>query len=105
MQRNLYFLDKTLFAKGYERIVHGGRGDYVELRQDQIVVNLISKFGHHLPEKISDEDFFYYWLIPAGRSEKIYWQCRQVHYADYKIGYYYIHPDLLTKFTDNKELF
>ena len=27
IERNLYFKDGTLFADGYERIVHGGRGD------------------------------------------------------------------------------
>ena len=104
MNRNLYFKDGTLFANGYERVVHGGRGDYVELTKDQIIVNLQSRFGHKLPDTITDEEFFYYWLIPEGREEKIYWQCNQVHYADYKIGYYYISPKLLIPF-DNVELF
>ena len=54
--------------------------------------------------ELSDEEFFYYWLDPAGRDEKIYWQCKQVHYADYKRDFYYISPDLLIPF-DTKELF
>jgi len=104
IQRNLYFKDGTQFSIGYNRVVHGGRGDYVELEKDQIIINLHSKFGHKLPDQISDEDFFYYWLIPEGREEKVYWQCKQVDYADYRIGLYYIDPKLLQKF-DNKELF
>jgi len=105
MIRNLYFLDGTLFADGFERIVHGGRGDYVELTQDQIKVPLVSKFGHILPNQISNESFYYYWLIPIGREEKVYWQCNIVRYADYKIGFYYISPKLLKKFHLNAELF
>lgn len=105
MNRNLYFKDGTLFANGYERVVHGGRGDYVELLKTNIEVHLVSKFGHILPFEITNEDFYYYWLVPVGREEKIYWQCKTVSYADYKIGYYYISPKLLLKFDECKELF
>jgi len=103
--RNLYFKkDGSFFATGYERVVHGGRGDYVELQRDQIAVPLISHFKQELPNELSDEEFFYYWLEPIGRDEKVYWQCKQVHYADYKRDFYYISPDLLIPF-DTKELF
>lgn len=102
---NLYFKDNILFANDFERVVHGGRGDYVELTDIQIVVNLISKFNQKLPEYISDEPFFYYWLIPEGRNEKIYWQIYEVEYADYKVGYYYISPDLLKPFNEHKRKF
>ena len=104
MERNLYFKDRVLFATGYERVVHGKRGDYVELTKEQIVVKLKSHFKQTLPEKITDEEFFYYWLEPEGREEKVYWQCNLVNYADYKIGFYYISPKLLIKF-NNVELF
>jgi len=104
MKRNLYFKDGALFANGYERIVHGGRGDYIELTKEQIKVSLESHFNQRLPEKLSDEEFFYYWLEPIGREEKIYWQCNLVEYADYKRNFYYISPKLLIPF-DNKELF
>jgi len=104
MIRNLYFKDGTLFATGYERVVHGGRGDYVELIKDHIAVKLKSHFRQELPEIPLSEPFYYFWLEPIGRKEKIYWQCRTVNYADYKVGFYYISPKLLQKF-DNKELF
>jgi len=104
MKRNLYFKDGVLFANGYERVVHGGRGDYIELTKDEIVVQLKSKFTQELPKNVSDEPFYYYWLEPIRRKEKIYWQCRTVNYADYKIGFYYISPNLLQKF-NGKELF
>lgn len=92
----LYFKDGSLFADNFIRVVHGGRGDYIELSKDQIKVNLISKFGQKLPSSVPNgESFFYYWLLPEGRTEKVYWQIKTVNYADYKIGLYYIDPKLV----------
>jgi hypothetical protein len=89
----LYFLDGIKLSTSYERIVHGKRGDYVELKKEQILVPLKSHF-------INDAlgEFYYQWLELIGRTEKIYWQMKTVKYADYKIGYYYISPDLLKPF-------
>lgn len=100
----LYFLDGVQFSKGYERVVHGGRGAYVELTKEQILVPLKSKYNIPLPEKIDLQPFYYYYLIPEGRDEKIYWQIKTVKYADYKIGYYYISPDLLMPFKEETKI-
>jgi len=62
-------------------------------------VKLVSYFNQEIPDKITNEDFYYFWLEPENRTEKIYWQIKTVNYADYKIGYYYISPSLLKKFT------
>jgi hypothetical protein len=51
IQVPLYFHDRTQFSIGYERVVHGGRGDYVELMKEQIIVPLKPKFNMTLPEK------------------------------------------------------
>lgn len=102
---NLYFKDGTLFANDFERVVHGGRGDYIELTKEQINVDLISIYGRHVPSYVSDESFYYYYLIPIGRKEKVYWQVKTVNYADYKIGYYYISPKLLQSFREDKRKF
>lgn len=96
----LLFKDGVPFASGYERVVHGGRGTYVEFLREQILVTLKSKFNTFLPEKIDKQPFYYYYLIPEGRTEKIYWQINTVKYADYKIGYYYISPSLLMPFVE-----
>lgn len=96
----LYFLDGTQFASGYERVVHGGRGAYVELTKKQILVPLKSHFNQDLPGEISPEPFYYYWLDPEGRKEKIYWQINTVTYADYKVGFYYISPSFLQPFVE-----
>lgn len=99
---NLYFLDGVQFSTDYERVVHGQRGPYVELTRNQILVELKSHFNVKLPEKIEPMSFYYWYLEPVGRIEKIYWQIRTVKYADYKIGYYYISPLLLKPFEEKR---
>lgn len=101
----LYFLDGVKFSNDFERVVHGGRGDYVELTKEQICVDLVSKFGQELPKMISNEQFYYYWLVSPNRTEKVYWQVKTVGYADYKPGYYYISPKLLKPFREDKMKF
>lgn len=99
----LFFLDGVLFADCYDRVVVGGRGSYVELSAEQIRVKLVSKFENELPTSVPNgESFYYYWLVPTGRLEKVYWQVRTVTYADYKIGKYYISPDLVRN--ENSEI-
>jgi len=97
----LYFLDGVQFANGYERVVHGGRGPYVELKKDNILHELISVFSNKVPDEINiHEPYYYYFLKPYKRQEKIYWQIKTVKYADYKIGMYYISPSLLLPFRE-----
>lgn len=98
----LFFVDNTPFSTDFVRVVHGGRGNYVELTKDQILIKLEPKYNTTIPEQVSDEPFYYYWLKPINREEKIYWQVKTVSYADYKIGYYYISPDFLKPFDEIK---
>ena len=109
----LFFKDGgDCLASDYIRVVHGKRGDYVELSKDQLAIELVSKFRPKVPEEIADEPFYYYWLMPKGRQEKIYWQIKTVKYADYRRGFYYISVDDLKDFkekyipdTNTKSLF
>lgn len=99
----LYLTDGSLFATGYNRVVHGQRGDYVELEKEQIVPNLISKFSNDLD---GEYDFYYFWLYPENKPDyKVYLQLKTVKYADYKIGKYYISPELIKDFKDPESLF
>ena len=94
----LYFKDGVQFASGYVRVVHGGRGAYVELTKDQILITLKSHFDTKVPDEIEPEPYYYHWLEPEGRTEKVYWQINTVKYADYKTGFFYISPSLLQPF-------
>ena len=85
----------SAIAYGFNRIVHGGRGDYVEFTSEQF-----RPLGTHIPpeqvwRKFSDV-CYYEELRTDGDNVKVYYQKRTVDYADYKIGMYYVSPrDLL----------
>ena len=56
--QNLYLLDGTLLATGFIRVVHGGRGDYIELIREQFILPLISKFNNIDWETSISNDFY-----------------------------------------------
>jgi hypothetical protein len=88
--------DRTKLAKGYERIVIGDRGPYIEFVKDQILLE-----NMYIPEvetKRLNNNIYYYIEYRSNDSSnvKIYYQKKLVSYADYKIGLFYISPfDLL----------
>jgi len=105
MTTPLFFKDGTQFATDFVRIEHGGRGDYVELTKEQICVDLVSKFGRKPVEVTGKETFYYYWLVPVDRWEKVYLQLKGVgdelkNYAVYHPGMYYISPKALQPFIE-----
>lgn len=103
MKQNIYLKNGTLFATGYNRIVHGGRGDYVEFEEYHIIPKLYSKFDN---QPTDDLDIYYWWLYPeTDRNTKVYLQKKTVKYADYRIGKYYVSPYLFKDFKDPEQLF
>ena len=103
IEEKLYLKDGSLFATKYNRVVHGQRGDYIELEREHIVPELISKFGNDLN---GTYDFYYLWLHPTDKPQyKVYYQLKTVKYADYKIGKYYISPELIKDYKDPECLF
>lgn len=92
----LYTLDGTLLCVGYERIVIGDYGAFIEICPGNIRKEaLCCKRGQEY--RMSDERFSvnikYLWLTTKDRSDcKIYFQKKKVSYADYLPGMYYISP-------------
>lgn len=89
-------LDGTLIANGYNRIVVGDYGAFVEIRPDQILRDAL-KVAPGQEYRVNDPRFRdrvkYFWYTAKDRSGvKIYFQQKTVTYADYKIGMYYISP-------------
>jgi len=82
----------TVIARGYERVVIGNRGPYIEFSLEQMAVENL-----HIPEDQRwrfASDRCYYW---EGRTNddanvKVYRQKATVDYADYRVGMYYISP-------------
>jgi len=100
-----------LFAHKFERVVHGGRGNYVEFTYEQILPKLYYKFEEDNTEfDINNFDkytgYYYHWLYPLFDKEtKVYFQLKTVKYADYKLYHFYVSPDLFINFKDPQSLF
>lgn len=92
-------------AHNFERIVHGGRGDYIEISAKQIIQTSI-----YVPEHAEwrfeieyDKDgkngkrkYDVYYLEFRSNDISnimIYLQRRLVRYADYKLHYFYVDPE------------
>jgi len=107
----------NLFAIGYERIVYGDHGPYIEFTKKQIVSKLSGKYNEvdefNLP---NNPKFYYFWMFPVtDPGVKVYLQLKSVSnlpnapkrsdgrphkfnrkegYADYRRGFYYVDPYL-----------
>jgi len=78
-------------ANGFNRIVHGGRGAYVEFNDDQILKDVL-----YVPKKerwrLEPGSQAYYDEYRTSDGVKVYHQKKTVTYADYKVGMWYISP-------------
>lgn len=82
---HLFTHSGLLVAKGYTRVVIGGRGPYVEFSDQQIVISNIRRAkGSH----------YYYdeWRTVDMENLKLYQQMATAGYADYVIGMWYADP-------------
>lgn len=92
----LFSLDGMQLCRGYDRIVIGDYGAFVEIAPERILRNnLHCKEGQEY--RFTDERYAknvkYLWLTAADSSGcKIYLQKKPVDYADYIPGMYYISP-------------
>jgi len=92
----IYTLSNTLIANGYNRIVIGDYGAFIEFDNSQIIRDkIIVKHGEEY--RFNDSSYMknikYYWLTAIDNSNiKIYYQKRIVSYADYKPKMFYVTP-------------
>ncbi len=100
-----YTLKGMKIATGYNRIVIGDYGAFIEFTPEQICKeSLCVKPGQEF--RINDPQFAdrvkYHWLTAKDRSDiKVYFQQKTVTYADYLPGMYYISPYEITPLCDN----
>jgi hypothetical protein len=81
-----------ILATGYNRIVIGERGPYVEFNRDQIVHENISVPDNQHWRLKHDDVYYNEYRSVDYCSVKIYEQRKLVDYADYRIGMWYISP-------------
>ena len=92
----IYSKQGTLISNGYNRIVIGDYGAFIEFNKEQIVrANICIQKGQEY--RIYDEKYKnnikYYWLTAKDNSEiKIYLQQKTVSYADYIPNAFYVSP-------------
>lgn len=89
----LYTVSGTQICNGYDRIVIGDYGAFVEFSQEHIASDFVIRKGQEY--RVSDDRYKnnvkYIWLtIDDGSDVKIYFQKRTVSYADYKPNKYYV---------------
>lgn len=98
-----YIYTKSMIpiATNFVRIVHSGRGAYVEFERDEIF---------RVALRVPDSGLWrvkslvaYYIEYRTEDGVKVYFQRRTVDYADYKVGYYYISPVDLHNFEKTGE--
>lgn len=88
----------TPIAKGYQRVVIGARGPYVEFDPSDLIYDDDAEIGNFvIPEyarwRISNPSAYYVeYRTTDGTNLKIYDQKRIVDYADYRVGFMYIDP-------------
>lgn len=76
------FTEDIFVANGFERIVHGRRGAYVEFLVTQVYwKNFFRLSSHH---------YYVDYRLVAGDDVKLYLQKRTVAYADYRKGLCYM---------------
>lgn len=90
----LYTSSGSLISNGYDRIVVGDYGAFIEFDYDNAITDsFVIAPGQEY--RVCDERYSknvkYIWLtINDGSNVKIYHQRKGVSYADYKAGKYYI---------------
>jgi len=79
-------------ATGYTRIVIGGRGPYIEFSEHMMNIPAM-EIPVEQEYRLTDKRVYYieYRTLDIEHV-KVYLQVREVAYADYKIGMYYISP-------------
>lgn len=87
--------DGTPLLNGYNRIVIGNHGAYIEFDADNLLLPIQTKKGQEFREH-ENYKCKYHWKNPIVNGMpidvKIYYQIEKVKYADYLVGMYYIDP-------------
>lgn len=81
----------SLIATSFTRVVHGGRGDYIEM-DDSAVVRSSLRVPPDKRWKLRSRDVYYHEYRTVPDNIKVYFQVREVKYADYRAGMWYVHP-------------
>lgn len=90
----IYSPNGTLIATGFDRIVVGDYGPYIEFTKEQANEKefVIATGQEYRLTPRYHNTIKYEWYSTKHQDCKLYWQLRKVVYADYKPERYYISP-------------
>lgn len=84
---------KIPIASSITRIVHGGRGDYIEIADKDIIKdNIFIPYEQQWRVSLHWRQLVFYDWWTTDDKVKLYFQRKKVSYADYKVGFWYISP-------------
>lgn len=88
----VYFQNHECFINGYNRIVLGGHGPYIEFSPSYLFIGINLLPNREQSWRLDPKyKVKYLWLYPTGHPEiKVYQQVAPVKYADYKVGMFYV---------------
>lgn len=92
----LFTRDGVQIAKKWNRVVIGDYGAFIEIDPSSICLeNFVVKPGEEY--RIADSKYYkhvkYHWYIPnSGYESKLYFQQKEVTYADYRQNMWYVSP-------------
>lgn len=87
----LYTSKGTLICNSARRIVIGDYGAFIEFDESDKANTFCIAKGQEYRLEEKYKNVKYHWLtIDDGSDIKIYFQRNTVHYADYRVGYYYV---------------
>lgn len=93
---NIFTANHIQFATGFSRIVVGDYGAYIEIPQDRMFINGLKGVAgqefRYMDDNYRDKVKYNWLTCIADTSIKIYYQKKEVKYADYKPGFFYVSP-------------
>lgn len=91
----LYDLKGNKISNGYNRIVIGDYGAFIEIDVDHMLTNNLKVAPgqeYRFTERYKNVKYHWY-CLKNDEDIKIYYQRHTVNYADYKVDMFYIAPD------------
>lgn len=90
-------------ARGYRRVVIGGRGPYIEFDKSHFIDMSLLAIPPNRLWRLNNANVYYVeWRTTDNANVKVYQQVREVDYANYVIGLYYISPFALSLADDTR---
>lgn len=87
-----FYSDGVLIATKYTRLVNGGRGSYIEFSEECFKEDVfeVQPGQEYRTTPKWTKIVFYLWYRLKNSHKKVYFQLKEVDYADYVPGFYYI---------------